>query len=338
MKEALKQIDHLFITYQPADIEYLTGKAVSKGSVIFGMGRAAFFVDSRYRDGCTDLSHFELYDEKLETKKKFIDSLQPKKLAYDPTTISLLNYREIASYPLEESDLLKRTRAKKNQKELGLIREAARLNAKSITHLIAQLRVGMREDEASWIFEKFAREHGSEKLAFQPTIAFSENSAIPHYKGGDGVLKEKMAVLIDVGVFKDRYASDLTRSFFFQGEDSEYKKIHDLVVGVQKEGCALIRPGLPIAEVDRFMRMRFKEEGLDEHFKHASGHGLGLEIHEYPRLWHETDSQFVLEEGMVITVEPGLYFPGTWGIRHEDTLIIHKEGVENLYEEWDWAR
>ncbi len=338
MKEALKQLDHLFITYHPPDIEYLTGKTVSRGTVIFGMGQAAFFVDSRYRDGCTDLTHFELYDEKLATKRDYLAKLRPKKIAYDPSTISLMNYREIEAYPLVESDLLRRTRAVKTPQELELVRKAARLNAESYSHLVSQLKIGMREGEAAWIFEKYAREHGSEGVSFSPTVAFGKNSAIPHYKGSEGVLKEDMPVLIDVGVFKDRYASDMTRSFYFQGSDPQYQKIYDLVVSAQKEACAQIRPGLPIAEVDRLIRMRFKQEGFEEHFKHASGHGLGLEIHEYPRLWHETNPEMVLEENMAITVEPGLYFPGKWGIRYEDTLIIHKEGVENLYENGNRTR
>lgn len=335
--DALKALDDLYYTCNVVEIEYLLGKKVSRGVVIAGKGEAAFFVDSRYRSGCNDLKSVTVHTDKLEEQKKFIASHFPDVVLFDSNALNLTQYGKLKEIVPEKAILEEKTpvaemRMIKDAEEIKLIRESAKLNRAAYDHLISQLRVGMSESDAAWIFEKFAREHGAEAMGFGPTVAFGKGSSIPHYDTAHVRLKPGMPVLIDVGVQKDRYMSDMTRSFIFKGEDQKYEKMHALVAAAAKEAIDMAKPGLPIYKLDETIRNRFQEAHVEEAFKHATGHGLGLELHEPPRIHHTLDKKMELQEDMVITIEPGLYFDDQWGIRHEDTIVITNKGSENLYE------
>ncbi len=304
---------------------------MSRGTLIIGMGEAAFFVDSRYRSGCQDLTCVTVHNETFESQKEFISKLSPSCIVCDPNELSVNQYRKLEGLPLQDGSPISQMRVIKDSDELNLLRKSAKLNAAAYRHLLDSLKVGMTENEAAWKFEEFARENGAEKMGFGPTVAFGKGTSIPHYQTADVLLEEGMPVLIDVGVVKDHYHSDMTRSFFFWGEDAEYQETLDLVVSAQKEACAMLKPGIPIYKIDQHIRNRFKEKGVADAFLHGTGHGLGLQIHESPTVNSQVDPSIVLKEGMVITIEPGLYFEGKWGIRHEDTLIITHNGSENLY-------
>ena len=330
--EALKNLEHPYFTNDIVEIEYLLGKIVSQGELIVGQGQAAFFVDSRYKGGCGDLTCVTLHNRSEEEREGYLKNLDMRKLGINPDSISLTQYRAFGNYDLEEMSPITKMRMIKDENEQTLIRESAALNLKAYNHLLDNLKEGMTEKEAAWIFESFARENGAERMAFGPTIAFGQGSAVPHYMTGNIKLKKGMPVLIDVGVVKNRYMSDMTRSFIFGGEDKEYSEIFQLVKMAQQEAVQMAKPGMPVKELDIHIRKRFENAGVLDAFKHSTGHGLGLEIHEQPKITYTNDPDFILLDGMVITIEPGLYFDGKWGIRYEDTIIINKQGVENLYD------
>lgn len=320
-----------YYTTSPIEIEYLLGKIISKGALLIGGGCGALFVDGRYTDECADAPEVEVLDETFKTRQLYLQSHHFQHVAYDPSRLPLVDYREMEEFLKEEASPITEMRQIKDEHELKLIRGAAALNLETYHYLRNQLRVGMSEREAAWIFEKYAREQGAESMAFGPIVAFGANTALPHHRPGETKLEKNMAVLLDMGVTKDRYASDMTRSFWYEGEDAEYERLHHLVVQVQREGEEMAKPGISVSAIDQHIRDRFFEEGLLEAFKHTTGHALGLEVHEPPRISHKIPSEIVLKEGMVITIEPGLYFAGKWGIRHENTLIIDAEGGKSVY-------
>ena len=155
---------------------------------------------------------------------------------------------------------------------------------------------------------------------------------MPHHNCTDKKLKKGDPILIDIGVVLDDYMSDMTRTFVFEGELPEFEQVIALVREAKKSAFALCKPGVRVASIDEAVRQFFKTHGLEDAFKHSLGHGLGLEIHESPII-SKKNTKDVLEEGMVITIEPGLYFEGKWGCRDEDTLLITKDGYENFYPE-----
>ena len=341
--EKLRGLETPYYTSNVVEIAYLTGKYVSRGVMIVGKGHVAFFVDARYRSACRDIEGVTVHMEGLETQKAWLEHLHIKKIAIDPNSLTVHVYDRLRDFfgeelRFERDNHINTLREVKDAGELKAIREAAKINYEAHLYLIDHLQEGISEVEAAWIFEKYARERGAERMGFGPTIAFGHNTAIPHHKTGDMRLEKAMPVMIDVGVVKHGYMSDMTRSFLFQGRDPEYEKMLQLVIEMQQKSVENARPGVPIFRLDELIRERFKVEGVDEAFKHSTGHGLGLELHEPPKIHYLLAPNLLLKEGMVITVEPGLYFDGKWGIRHEDTIIITKEGNENLYESWYRAR
>lgn len=341
--EKLKESEIPYYTCNVTEIAYLTGKKVSRGVLIIGKGEAGFFVDSRYRGGCRDLDSVTVHVENLETQISWLEQLRIKKIMVDPMSMTLHEYDHLKDAFGEEFEFQKGNpitpmREVKGPKELDAIREAARINYQAYLHLMKHLQEGMSEKEAAWIFEKYARETGAEGMGFGPTVAFGENTAIPHHKTADQVLEKSMPVLIDVGVIKDSYMSDMTRSFYFEGADPEYDRMLNLVIEMQQKSVMHAKPGVPIFELAKVIRERFREEGVEEAFKHSTGHGIGLELHESPRVHINLDPAIKLKKGMVITIEPGLYFDRKWGVRHEDTIIITESGSENLYESWYRSR
>ncbi len=211
------------------------------------------------------------------------------------------------------------------QKELGEIRsleKSAKINDRAFKKILPYLKTGVTEKEIAWIFERIAREKlGAEGLSFPPIIAFGKNSAIPHHHSGAMKLKKNMPVLIDAGVTYKKYCSDMTRCFFYGSPNAEWQNAFDLVQKAQQKGIELAISGNTCAKIDSEVRKIFGKQ--EKYFIHSLGHGVGLQIHESPSLSQK--SKEVLKENMVITVEPGLYFPEKFGIRIEDVVLVQKK-------------
>lgn len=155
---------------------------------------------------------------------------------------------------------------------------------------------------------------------------------MPHYRAGKAKLKKNDTALIDIGVVVNGYHSDMTRVLFFGKPDPLLKKMYPIVKEAQKAALSMCRPGIAVKELDLAARHVMNKYGVEQYFIHSLGHGIGLETHEAPRIkWNGEDKEMLLKPGMVITIEPGLYFPGKGGLRYEDTIIINEQGHENLY-------
>ena len=197
-------------------------------------------------------------------------------------------------------------------------------------HIKRIARPGMRECDLAAEFESYIRKHGAIKSSFDSIVAAGENAAYPHYITGNRILRKNDMVLCDIGALVDGYCSDLTRTFFLGTITPLGRKVYDTVARAQKLAIQAVKPGVKAAQIDRIARDEIERAGYGRRFIHSTGHGVGVEIHEAP--WVSAASQDVLEAGMIITVEPGIYLQGWGGVRIEDTLLVTEDGIRNFNE------
>ncbi|PCI95628.1 hypothetical protein COB11_01670 [Candidatus Aerophobetes bacterium] len=222
-----------------------------------------------------------------------------------------------------------RLRLIKTKQEIKALQKSSDLLVKSVAFAKTKLKEGVTEIEIAKAFEIYALKHGAEKLSFETIVAFGANSSMPHHRSGSKKLKKSDCVLIDAGLFVDNYASDMTRFFFQENTNKEMKKIYAIVREVHKEVLLAIKPGVKVKYLGELATKITKEHGYKT--VHALGHGVGLEVHETPRISTAAKEEYVLEENMVITIEPGIYVPSLGGVRYEDMLLITKNGYKNFY-------
>jgi Xaa-Pro aminopeptidase len=216
-------------------------------------------------------------------------------------------------------------RAVKEPEEVELITQAAEISDAAMEHIGGKLRPGMTEKEAAWEIERYMREKGSQPLPFDVIVAAGPNSALPHAQASARAIKEGEPIIIDIGARVSGYGSDLSRTFCLGNADDKFKKIYSIVLGAQETAMAIIKEGISGGEADQLARTVIEESGYGKAFGHSLGHGVGLAPHELPRLGPNSSDR--LAEGMVFTIEPGIYLEGWGGVRIEDMVIMEKEKV-----------
>jgi Xaa-Pro aminopeptidase len=224
--------------------------------------------------------------------------------------------------------LVQRARMVKDVEELGLIRAVVRLGATLFDRALEVLRPGVKETEVAAEMEYAARRAGAEEMSFPTIIASGARSALPHGRATEQVIAPGGFVVCDFGVILDGYCSDQTRTVWVGAVPEEARHAYDSVREAQEAAIAAVRPGRSVGEVDAAARKVLRKAGLGRYFTHSTGHGVGLEIHEAPRV--AAGQKEVLKPGMVITIEPGVYFPGKWGVRIEDMVAVSEDGCEVL--------
>lgn len=221
-------------------------------------------------------------------------------------------------------------RVVKSPAELDLMRRAAAIGDLAVAKTGALARPGISERALAWELEKVMREAGADGPAFDVIVASGPNSALPHHHPGDRLLQPGDGIVVDIGALVDGYRSDLTRSFFLGEEPSdEYMEIYNLVAHAQENVLNNVRAGMTSKEIDALARDIINDAGHEEHFGHGLGHGVGLDIHEEPRLSHYLE-ETEIPAGAVFTVEPGVYLPGRFGVRIEDLVLLREDGPELL--------
>lgn len=219
-------------------------------------------------------------------------------------------------------------RANKTEKEKLFIEKAQDITDRVFSIILDTVKEGMTEKELAAILESELYAKGSDGLAFRSIVAFDENTSIPHAERSEKRLKKGSIITLDFGAKYQNYCSDMTRTFFFGKPDDEIVKMYNVVLSAQKKAIEEAHVGMFAKECDGIARNYFAERGLDKFFLHSLGHGVGIDIHEYPGV--SSRSSAILENNMLITIEPGLYFTGKYGIRIEDMIIFDKTGVINL--------
>lgn len=330
--------DEALLIEDPIDLFYLSKLSVSSGAILIANKEVFFFLDGRYFDIAKEQVHLHICHKEelrnvLETRKLstiFFDSAK--------TTVDDLEKKR-KDFPAVQWKgvpfITQKARYIKDKSEIEKMRKGANLSKEAFQYAVQGLFEGVSEKEVAWRYETFCREHGASSMAFEPIIAFGENSAFPHHRASSRKLKKNEIVLIDVGCVVDAYASDMTRTFFFGKKDEELEKMLKIVKEAKEKAISLCKQGVKLRDLDLAAREVMKRYGQEALFTHSLGHGIGLETHEYPRVTSKTEEgEDVLQEGAVITIEPGLYLKEKGGIRLEDTLVITQEGCENFYEEF----
>jgi Xaa-Pro aminopeptidase len=224
--------------------------------------------------------------------------------------------------------LAERLRLCKEPEELQAIRNSLALTETVLETVIAEARVGKAEKELAWRIEQLMREGGAEAVSFPPIVASGPNAAIPHAVPGGRRIQESETIIIDLGCRLEHYCSDMTRTLFLGEPDEKARRIYAIVREAQSRAMAAMQAGVSSLEVDRVARDYIAAEGYGEHFGHGLGHGVGLAVHEKPGFGKS--SAMVLEENMVVTIEPGIYLPGWGGVRLENMVRVTQAGCENL--------
>ena len=223
---------------------------------------------------------------------------------------------------------IERMRMVKSADEIARIRAACELGCGLLDTLLKAIRPGQTETQVAGLIELAARSAGAEQMAFTTIIASGKRSALPHGRASAAPIPARGFVVCDFGVILSGYCSDMTRTLHAARPSTEARRVYEAVREAQQAALEAVKPGNTAGEVDAAARKLLHKKGLGRYFTHSTGHGLGLEVHEAPRI--AAGQAEPLLPGMVITVEPGVYVPGKWGVRIEDTVVVTEKGCEVL--------
>ena len=247
----------------------------------------------------------------------------------DDVTISLHNaFRKAAdesettNHPelIPTSGIVEQLRVYKDADELALLAKAIEIADEAIDEVAPRIEPGITEEGVAWELEKAMRERGAEMISFDTIVGAGANGALPHHRADDTVIKPNDAIVIDMGAKYEGYCSDLTRTIFVGEPDAKFRRIYDIVLQAQLAAEERVRAGMTGEEADAIARDIIAEAGHGDDFGHSLGHGVGLAVHEFPRLGPRADD--TLQDGMVFTIEPGIYLPGWGGVRIEDIVVM----------------
>ena len=326
-----------FLTYAPENRYYITGFTGSSGYVLMTAQETMLLTDSRYAEqakaqaqGVTVMMHAAQW---LETLQEQVKRLAIRRLGFEPGSVtykSFLKLRDaipgIELVPLD--DVVERLRMVKEASELERIGEAAKIADDAFRHIAGFIRAGVSEREVALELEVYMRRQGASGVSFTTIVASGERSALPHGVASDRVIGRGEFVTLDFGARYNEYASDITRTVIVGPPSDRHKDVYALVLRAQEHALAGIRPGMGGEVAAALARDIIRDGGYGDNFGHSLGHGLGLAVHEAPRLARKSED--MLQEGMVVTVEPGIYIPGFGGVRIEDDIVLTADGCARL--------
>jgi Xaa-Pro aminopeptidase len=331
------QADCLLVSSLP-NVRYLTGFTGSNAvALLSAKGEAHLFTDPRYTLRAAQESDAQVHIMRgslAEAAAKVVAKKRWKSLAFEASRITVSNLTEFqqklpARVNLHAtSGMVERLRMVKDADEISIIRESVRVNSKAYERATAKLRAGVTENTVAAMLEFEMRKLGAEKPSFETIVASGPHAALPHAQPRPETIARDQLLLIDMGAFVGGYASDMTRMMHLGSPGRKAKKLYAAVLEAQLAAIDAVRPGITAGAIDKVTRRVMRQHGLEEAFVHSTGHGVGLEIHEGPRLGRKDGT--VLEAGMVITIEPGAYLEGFGGVRIEDMLLVTATGAEVL--------
>jgi Xaa-Pro aminopeptidase len=334
-------IDALIVSHVP-NIRYLTGFTGSAGAAIVLQQETVFFSDFRYRTQAEqevgDAARIEIVASDIWSKVKSVlgEYAGLNRVGFEEHIVTVRQARELERGGLADSlvpvgGVIEKLRASKDPDEVGAIRAAAALATEALEATLQQVKPGQRELDVAARLECELRSRGSQWHPF-PTIAVSgPRSALPHGQSSAREIKAGEFLLLDFGAQVDGYCADITRTVIVGGRaDERQRMVYDLVCDAQSRAVSQIRVGMTGKEADALGRLPIEERGFGDAFGHSLGHGLGLEVHEDPRVSKSNDE--VLPVNSVVTIEPGVYIPGWGGVRIEDDVFLGAHGTQILSE------
>lgn len=318
------------------NIRYLCGFTGSDGLLLAERDRMTLLIDGRYIQQAKEEAcgvHLFEYRDKNEAIEAVVSDTRAKVVGFESPALDVDTYL-ILKERLKEVDFrpvsgeIRLLRACKDKTEVECIKKAASLSADALSYVLEQIRPDVCEFDLAMELDFQMRRNGASHVSFDTIFASGINSVLPHAKPTNRKIGRGDNLIIDYGAVVDGYHSDETCTLFFGTADERQKEIYALVKDAHDMAIASIRAGMSCRDIDRIARGYLDERGFGDFFPHATGHGVGLDVHEAPRLAPKSDD--VLEEGMVVTVEPGIYLPAAWGVRIEDMVLVKEGGSEIL--------
>ena len=335
-----KELDAILIS-TPENRQYLSGFVGTAGWLFISHERAILATDFRYTEQATHQApNFEVLQ--VAGWKWLVEQLEklgPARVGFESQHVTMAAYRRIVAaikdMPDDKrptfvatSNLIENIRAVKDAHELELLQNVIDISDKAMETVTPNLQAGQTEREIAWLLEKAMRELGADSLSFDTIVAGGPNGAMPHHRAGDRPVLEGEPIVIDMGAKLDGYCSDITRTVCIGQPDDQFRKIYNLVLGAQLTAISTLKPSLNGEEADNLARTVLDDAGYKKNFGHSLGHGIGLAVHEFPRVG--PTSPDILEESMVFSVEPGIYLSGWGGVRIEDLVVLEESGARPL--------
>jgi Xaa-Pro aminopeptidase len=323
-------LEEPLLVTSPVNVFYLSGFKSSNAALLVEPERVRLFADFRYSEAGRAVAGVEFE----ETRRDLLGDLGERlsgRIGFEAAAVSYAGYEKLRAgrvEPVPQYDVVERLRAVKDDAELEAIRRACAITDRVFERLVEETFVGRSERDLAWRIEQLFHDEGGEGSAFETHVSSGPNGATPHATLSDRVIERGETVVVDAGCLVDDYMSDYTRTFATGPLDGELKEAYELVLTAQQAGLGAIRAGVTGFDADAAARRVIEESRFAGTFGHGLGHGLGLLVHEAPRL--SPESSDTLEPGNVHTVEPGIYLSGRGGIRIEDDVVVTADGLENL--------
>ena len=329
-------LEQILVSATPS-VYYLTGRWIAPGERMLALylnadGDVVLFANRLFAQAPEAGMELVEFDDTEDPVALLAARVRPGRLGVDKVWPSQFTIRlmealpgltpALGSAPVDEARMCK------DAEEIALMRESSRLNDEALRRTFGELREGMTELELQDAYLRNAKAVGGDGGSFTPITCFGANCAEPHHDNDATRLKKGDSVILDVGLMHRRYASDMTRTAFFGAVTDEQKRVYDVCRRANEAGRAAVRPGLPMCEFDRAARKVIEDAGYGRYFIHRTGHGIGLEVHEHPDNY--STSQTIARPGMCFSVEPGIYLPGSFGVRVEDLVVVTGDGCETL--------
>jgi Xaa-Pro aminopeptidase len=336
-----KEVDAILVA-QPENRFYLSGFEGSDGYLLITAKDSIIATDFRYveqvKRQSPDYTLFEIKGKMSDWFPKLFDGLNIRRLGFESSATSFAQHAQISEIiasqklhlellPLE--NIIENLRAIKEPEEIACIRKAAEIGDRAFEYVTDRLKIGMTEKEVAWALEKHMRENGSQNMPFEIIVGAGPNGALPHAQPSDRPISKGEPIVIDMGAKFGGYSSDLTRTICLGKADNTFIKIYSIVQKAQEAAINGIQAGMSGVQADSLARDIIKNAGYDDMFGHGVGHGVGLATHDpAPRL--SPLSNDVLANGMVFSIEPGIYLPEWGGVRIEDLAMLENGRVKLL--------
>ncbi|MBQ2842169.1 MAG: aminopeptidase P family protein [Clostridia bacterium] len=327
-----------FLIVSPENRRYLTGFASSDGYLLITKSESVFLIDSRYIEAAqneiTDCGEIALLKSFSVQLPEYIEKLGVKTVFTEAERLSVAEFAKIQKSVFCEclaekaDDAINALRRRKSQAEKEKILAAQAIAERAFDHILGFIKEGVTEREVALTLDFFMLKNGAESISFETIAVSGKNSSKPHGVPSDKKIEIGDFITVDYGAVVDGYHSDMTRTVAVGGVSSKQAEVYETVLAAQKKSLEALRAGVPCRAADAAARDIIANAGYGEFFGHGTGHGVGIEIHEEPRVSPKSAS--ILETGDVVTVEPGIYIPSEFGVRIEDMAFITENGYENL--------
>jgi Xaa-Pro aminopeptidase len=332
-----RKLAALLVTF-PLNIAYLTGFRGSASAALFTRSEAILWVDPRYilqaRQGGLGVEIIEARESLLTAAVKWMKKHPQETVGFDDAHLSTRSFSQLKKESrrgvkfVAAGEMVADLRFIKDDDEIERIREASRVTAEALEETLPQIRPGVCECDLANEIDYRIRRKGAEGAAFETIVASGRRGAFPHARASRKLLEECDFVIVDVGAIMDGYVADMTRTLYLGKPDSRVRSLYNAVLEAQKRGVEALGKGVRAGDVDFAVRSVLGRKGLGRYFTHSTGHGVGMEVHENPRLGKGEKTR--IQARCVVTIEPGIYMDGFGGIRIEDTVLVGADGPEIL--------